>query len=85
MEKLMQGVQNFTTVSRDILHTVLAVLNTQVLQNVLDIFKQQSSNSYPQYKKTKLFGKQGKRFKFHKIREHDNVRKLREQDCTNLT
>ena len=52
----MQGVQNFTIVSRDMLHTVLAVSNTQVLQNVLDIFKQQSGNSYPQYKKTKLFG-----------------------------
>ena len=52
----MQGVQNFTIVSRDMLHTVLAVSNTQVLQNVLDVFKQQSGNSYPQYKKTKLFG-----------------------------
>ena len=68
MEKLMQGVQNFTIVSRDMLHTVLAVSNTQVLQNVLDIFKQRSGNSYPQYKKTKLFGEQGKHFKFHKIR-----------------
>ena len=47
----MQGVQNFTIVSRDMLHTVLAVSNTQVLQNVLDIFKQQSGNSFPQYKK----------------------------------
>ena len=81
----MQGVQNFAIVSQDMLHTVLAVSNTQVLQNVLDIFKQQSSNSYPQYKKTKLFGERGKRFKFHKICEHDNVRKLHEQDCTNLT
>ena len=52
----MQGVQNFTIVSQDMLHTVLAVLNTQVLQNVLDVFKQWSGNSYPQYKKTKLFG-----------------------------
>ena len=53
----MQGVQNFTIVSQDMLHTVLAVSNTQVLQNVLDIFKQRSGNSYPQYKKTKLFSK----------------------------
>ena len=81
----MQGVQNFTIVSQDMLHTVLAVLNAQVLQNVLDVFKQWSSNSYPQYKKTKLFGERGKCFKFHKIREHNNVRKLHEQDCTNLT
>ena len=64
----MQGVQNFTIVSRDMLHTVLAVLNTQVLQNVLDVFKQLSGNSYPQYKKTKLFSERGKHFKFHKIR-----------------
>ena len=81
----MQGVQNFTIVSQDILHTVLAVSNTQVLQNVLDVFKQRSGNSYPQYKKTKLFGERGKCFKFHKTREHDNVRKLCEQHCTNLT
>ena len=67
MEKLMQGVQNFTIVSRDMLHTVLAVSNTQVLQNVLDVFKQRGGNSYPQYKKTKLFGERGKNFKFHKI------------------
>ena len=67
MEKLMQGVQNFTIVSQDMLHTVLAVSNTQVLQNVLDIFKQWSGNSYPQYKKTKLLSEQGKHCKFHKI------------------
>ena len=54
MEKIMQGVQNLTIVSRDILHTVLAVSNTQVLQNVLDVLKQWSGNSYPQYKKTKI-------------------------------
>ena len=41
------------------MHTVVSVANMQVLQSVLDAFKQRSGNSYPQYKKTKDFGQRG--------------------------
>ena len=41
------------------MHTVVAVANTQVMQSVLDSFKQRSRNSYPQYKKPKSFGERG--------------------------
>ena len=55
----MEGVPNCTLVSQDCMHTVVAVANTQVMQSVLDSFKQWSSNSYPQYKKPKSFGERG--------------------------
>ena len=53
---------NCTIVAQDRMHTVVSVDNMQVLQSVLDAFKQCSGNSYPQYKKAKDFGERGKRF-----------------------
>ena len=41
------------------MYTVVSVTNIQELNSVVDIFKQRTGNTYPQYKKPKLFGERG--------------------------
>ena len=36
---LLCGVQNFTCIQHDYLHTVITVENKQVLGNIIDVFK----------------------------------------------
>ena len=47
---LLCGVQNFTCIQHDYLHTVIAMDNNQVLGNVIDIFKQRTGNSFSTYR-----------------------------------
>ena len=44
--QLLRGVQNVTYIQRNYLHTVIAVDNTQIMGNVLDVLKQRTSNSF---------------------------------------
>ena len=57
---LLHGVQNFTCIQRDYLHTVIAVENTQVLGNIIDVFKQRTGNSFATHRQPKDFGQRGK-------------------------
>ena len=43
--QLLRGVQNITYIQCNYLHTVIAVDNTQIMGNVLDVFKQRTGNS----------------------------------------
>ena len=56
---ILRSVPNCEVVASDDNHTVISVNNIQVLQNMVDIFKQWTRNSYSQYKKPKLFGERG--------------------------
>ena len=57
---LLRGVQNFTCIQRDYLHTVIAVENKQVLGNIINVFKQRTGNSFATHRRPKDFGQRGK-------------------------
>ena len=57
---LLHGVQNFTCIQHDYLHTVIAIDNNQVLGNIIDIFKQRTGNSFSTHRWPKDFGQRGK-------------------------
>ena len=40
--QLLHGVQNITYIQHNYLHTIIAVDNTQIMGNVLDVFKQRT-------------------------------------------
>ena len=57
---LLHGVQNFTCIQCDYLHTVIAVDNNQVLENVINVFKQRTGNSFSIHRQPKDFRQRGK-------------------------
>ena len=57
--QLLRGVQNVTYIQRNYLHTVIAVDNTQIMGNVLGVFKQRTSNSFSIHRCPKEFGERG--------------------------
>ena len=57
--QLLRGVQNVTYIRRNYLHTIIAVDNTQIMGNVLDVFKQRTSNSFSIHRRLKEFGERG--------------------------
>ena len=57
--QLLHGVQNVTYIQRNYLHTVIAVDNAQIMGNVLDLFKQRTSNSFSIHRRLKEFGERG--------------------------
>ena len=57
--QLLHGVQNVTYIQHNYLHTVIAVDNTQIMGNVLDVFKQRTSNSFSIHRCPKEFGERG--------------------------
>ena len=65
---LLCGVQNFTCIQRDYLHTVITVENTQVLGNIIDVFKQRTGKSFATHRWPIDFGQRGKDTVF---RNHD--------------
>ena len=64
---VLRGVQNFTCIQRNYLHTVIAMENMQVLGNVIDVFKQRTGNSFATHRRPKDFGQRGKDtvFRYH--------------------
>ena len=60
------------------MYTVVSVTNIQELNSVVDIFKQRTGNTYPQYKKPKLFGERGRYNKF-------NFPYFKNVNCVNTT
>ena len=44
--QLLRGVQNVTYIQHNYLHTVIAMDNTQIMGNVLDVFKQRTGNTF---------------------------------------
>ena len=57
--QLLRGVQNVTYIQRNYLHTVIAVDNTQIMGNVLGVFKQRTSNSFSIHRCPKEFRERG--------------------------
>ena len=57
--QLLHGVQNVTYMQCNYLHTIIAVDNTQIMGNVLDVFKQRTSNSFSIHRHPKEFGERG--------------------------
>ena len=57
--QLLHGVQNVTYIQRYYLHTVIAMDNTQIMGNVLDVFKQRTGNSFLIHRRLKEFGERG--------------------------
>ena len=60
MLNLLCGVQNFTCIQCDNLHTVIAMENKQVLGNIIDVFKQRTGKSFSTHRRPKDFGQRGK-------------------------
>ena len=57
--QLLRGVQNITYIQCNYLHTVIAMDNMQIMGNVLDVFKQRTSNSFSIHRHPKEFGERG--------------------------
>ena len=57
--QLLRGVQNVTYIQCNYLHTVIAMDNTQIMGNVLDVFKQRTNNSFSIHRRPKEFGERG--------------------------
>ena len=57
--QLLHGVQNVTYIQHNYLHTVIAMDNTQIMGNVLDVFKQRTNNSFLIHRRPKEFGERG--------------------------
>ena len=55
---LLHGVQNFTCIQRDYLHTVITVENKQVLGNIIDVFKQRTGTVLPHTDGQKTLGRE---------------------------
>ena len=54
--QLLHGVQNITYIQCNYLHTIIAMDNTQIMGNVLDVFKQRTGNSFSIHRRPKEFG-----------------------------
>lgn len=61
MKNLLQGVQHITYIQSNSQHTVISVPNKQVLNNVIDVFKQKSGIVFSTYRKPKQFGERGEK------------------------
>ena len=59
VKNLLLGVQHINYIQSDSEHTVISVPNKQVLNNVIDTFKQKSGISFTTYRKPKDFGDRG--------------------------
>ena len=57
--QLLRGVQNITYIQCNYLHTIIAMDNTQIMGNVLDVFKQRTGNSFSIHRHPKEFGERG--------------------------
>ena len=57
--QFLHGVQNITYIQRNYLHTVITMDNTQIMGNVLDVFKQRAGNSFSIHRRPKEFGERG--------------------------
>ena len=57
--QLLCGVQDVTYSQSNYLHTIIAVDNTQIMGNVLDVFKQRTINSFSIHRHAKEFGERG--------------------------
>ena len=63
MKNVLLGVQHIKYIQSDSQHTVISVPNKQVLNNVIDIFKQKFGIAFATYRKPKDFGDHGERIK----------------------
>ena len=59
VKNLLLGVQHINYIQSDSEHTVISVPNKQVLNNVIDTFKQKLGISFATYRKPKDFGDRG--------------------------
>ena len=57
--QLLRGVQNVTYIQCNYLYTVIAVDNTQIMGNVLDVVKQRTGNSFLIHRCPEEFGERG--------------------------
>ena len=55
MKNILLGVQHINYMKSDPQHTVISVPNKQVLNNVIDIFKQKSGIAFAMYRTPKDF------------------------------
>ena len=60
MLNLLCGIQNFTCIQHDNLHTVIAMEDKQVLGNIIDVFKQRTGNSFSTHRWPEDFRQRGK-------------------------
>ena len=77
MKNLLIGIQHVNYIQSDSEHTVVSVPNKQVLNNVIDAFKQRSGISFATYRKPKDFGQRGENRKH--FRDHIFTFKFRNQ------
>ena len=63
MKNILLGVQYINYIQSDPQHTVISVPNKQVLNNVIDIFKQKSGIAFAMYMKPKTKVKKSNIFK----------------------
>ena len=63
VKNVLLGVRHINYIQSDPQHTVISVPNKQVLNNVIDIFKQKSGIAFATYRKPKDFGDQGEKIK----------------------
>ena len=61
VKNILLGVQHINYVRSDSEHTVISVPNKQVLNNVIDTFKQKSGIAFATYRKPKDFGDRGEK------------------------
>ena len=59
VKNVLAGVQHLTFVARNDHYSVVSVPNKQVLENVIDQFKQRSGISFASYRKPKDFAERG--------------------------
>ena len=59
MKNLLLGLHHVNYIQSDSEHTVVSVPNKQVLNNVIDTFKQKSGIAFATYRKPKDFGEKG--------------------------
>ena len=81
VKNILLGVQHINYVRSDSEHTVISVPNKQVLNNVIDTFKQKSGIAFAIYRKPKDFGDRGEKIRY--FRHHIIIFKFRNQtNCT---
>lgn len=81
VKNILLGVQHINYVRSDSEHTVISVPNKQVLNNVIDTFKQKSGIAFAIYRKPKDFGDRGQKIRY--FRHHIIIFKFRNQtNCT---
>ena len=57
--QLLRGVQNVTYIQCNYLYTIISMDNTQIMGNVLDVFKQRTGNSFSIHRHPKEFWERG--------------------------